>query len=161
MTGSTPTTGETRGAKKSLSTLWLWSLMLAGMAATFPATWWVLGRFDHSSDWIVDPDYAVPPPQIPRSLAHAIGIVSVLLAIMGFGTLVNLVRTNRWPSHLVGINWPGFAAAAYVGMAAHVITAPGIGANIGAGLVVLATGPVAVILLMISLASWANRNRGR
>ncbi len=134
--------------------------IVAGMASSAPATWWVLGRLDRSNDWIIDPDYVIPPPQVPRALAHAIGGLALVLALWGLVSLLKLARSNRGPWRTIGMWGPGFVAAAYLGLASHILTAPGIGANIGAGLVVFAALPVGLLLLVISLvAALAGRRR--
>ncbi|NND02278.1 MAG: hypothetical protein HKN91_05775 [Acidimicrobiia bacterium] len=128
-------------------------IVVAGAVAALPATWWVLGRLDKSGAWITDPDYAVNPPQIDRTLAHAIGAGSLVAFLIGTAVLVGTIRSGRWRRCVAGVFAPAVAGFAYVGMAAHVMTAPVIGANIGAGLIVMAGLPVCVLLLGVGTAA--------
>ncbi len=126
------------------------TVVVAAVAA-FPATWWTLGRVDHSGDWIVDPDYAIRPPIIDRTLAHAIGAGSAVLVCVGVGVLVSMVVMRRWPPCALAAAAIAIAPAGYGGMAGHMLTAPVIGANIGAGLVALGAGPLGLVLLVATV----------
>lgn len=134
--------------------------LAAGAATAFPATWWMLGRIDQSGAWITDPDYAVQPPQIDRGLAHVIGAGSTALAAAALAVVVVFLARGRWASCVAGIVLPLMAGFAYAGAVGHVATAPGIGANIGFGLMVFAALPIGVLLLVVmafSLRAWSRQ----
>lgn len=128
----------------------LWSAVCMGALAAFPAVWWVLGRLDHSGDWIVDPDYAIQPPQVDRTLTHLIGVLAVV-AVVASGALLSW---NLASGHIANLRTrPVISlalASAYMGLTAHVATAPDIGANIGFGLLVLGAVPILFVLAVFA-----------
>ncbi len=115
-----------------------------------PACWWVLGRLDGSGAGIVDPDYAVQPPEIDATLAHLIGAGSTTIAVVTLAALLASVLRRRWRPCVAGIFLPMAAGFGYAGMAAHVATAPVVGANIGAGLMLLGAVPLGIVLVVVA-----------
>ncbi|RBQ21378.1 hypothetical protein DP939_01280 [Spongiactinospora rosea] len=118
--------------------------------------WWLVG--DLSAD--VPPgaplDHSVRPPDLAPWAETAIGAGALVVAA---GTLAVLVRASarrgfdrRWWATLV----PLLAAAALTGFGWRVVTAGSVGANVGAGLVVIVGGPVVALLVLWS-AGWSIR----
>jgi hypothetical protein len=131
-----------------------WAIVPAavGLVMAIPiATWWLVG--DQSTvPASADPDYAFQPLDIGLGAEHAAGIGSTVLAVVTLMTLVWAARRHhldiRWWSVLV----PLLAAGSIVGSGWRVLTAGVIGANIGAGLVIIFGGPVVAALLIWALA---------
>jgi hypothetical protein len=110
------------------------------------------GLGDQSTVPPSDADYAFRPLLIGAGAERAVGIGSVLLVVVALSVLV--WATHR---HLFGRRWwivLGLLLAAdfIIGSGWRVMTAGVIGANIGAGLVVMFGGPVLVVLLIGALA---------
>ena len=126
-------------------------LTIAGVAAA-PAAWWVTGLIPES----VDPqgaDYYLEPLSLAPGVEVAIGVVATLVTLAGMAALWQRVSTRQWSARWVGVLGPTFAIAAYVGAGYRVFTAPTIGANIGAGLVVFGAVPLllaAVVCVVLS-----------
>lgn len=123
--------------------------LAVGSAMALPACWWVLGRLDDSGAGIVDPDYAVQPPEIDAMLAHLIGAGSTTIAVVTLAAMVASVLRGRWRPCIAGVFLPMATGFGYAGMAAHVATAPVVGANIGAGLMLLGVAPLGIVLLVV------------
>jgi hypothetical protein len=128
-------------------------VLAAAATATFPATWWLLGRLDNSGAWIIDPDYAVQPPQFERGLTHLVGAGSVAVVMLVITAAVVMTMQGRWRLCVAGVLLPWLAGFAYAGMAGHVMTTPVIGANIGAGLVLMGAVPVGIGLVSLMAVS--------
>lgn len=134
------------------------ALVVLGVVATFPATWWVLDRLDNEGDWIVDPDYAIHPPNIDPGHAHTIGVISLLAVAIAAAVLTAMIRSGRWRPCALGLVLSATLAFTYAGLAAQVMTAPVVGANIGAGILLLCAFPVGVcVILFTTVASRACR----
>ncbi|MEZ5229342.1 MAG: hypothetical protein R2710_22590 [Acidimicrobiales bacterium] len=87
-------------------------------------------------------------------VAHVIGAGSTLLAVLTIFVVAGSIASGRWCRCVAGVFGPLGAGFAYAGMAGHVLTAPVIGANIGAGLVMLGAVPAAGTLISIISISW-------
>ncbi len=146
-------------AKPRLPTSLEWVALTAGSIAALPATWWLLGRLDDAGESIVNPDYAVRPPQIDRTLAHAIGGAAVGIAVVALALLFVAVVRGRWHGCVAGLVIPLTAGAAYAGLMGHVMTAPVIGANIGAGFVAAGAVPVWFVVVGVMESSWKDCRR--
>jgi hypothetical protein len=109
--------------------------------------WWLVG--DQSTvPASSDPDYAFRPWPISPAAARAAGIGSLTIAatatgLLGWATARRLLDV-RWWAVLVPLTAAGFIA----GAGWRVMTAGVIGANIGAGFVVLLGGPIVLGLLI-------------
>jgi hypothetical protein len=121
------------------------------VAAIPVATWWLVG--DQStvppSD---DPDYAIHPFNVGLGTERAIGIgssglVVITLLALVFATFRHYVHPRWWI-----VLCPLLVAGFIVGAGWRVMTAGVIGANIGAGFVVIFCGPVVMVLLVWALA---------
>ncbi len=120
--------------------------ILAGAVATAPFTWWVLGMMTHFSD-AASPDYLVQPLDMSEGTELLIGLSAMVLASAGGFLIAWSIRSHRWSIRWAGVLGPVFAAFGYAGATYRVITAPVTGANIGGGILILAAGPVALVLL--------------
>ena len=119
--------------------------------ATPVATWWLVGDLS-TVPLSSSPDYAFHPWPISPAAARGAGIGSLLAAtsmigVLGWATLRHLLDL-RWWAVLAPLLADGFIA----GAGWRVMTAGGIGANIGAGFVILFGGPAFFLLLAWALA---------
>ncbi len=128
-----------------------------GIPAAFPATWWLISLVDQSGDEIVDPDYFVRPPDLSSSTELVVGAVALVLCLAGIAAIAYMISTGRWHLSVAGFTLAPLAAFAFAGMTAQVLTAPTIGANIGAGLLLLLVPVVVVgtaLAVIFAVASW-------
>lgn len=115
--------------------------------------WWGVG--DLSED--VDPnhaDYAMRPPPLSGSAELCLGAAASVVALVALAALA--VATRRG---LVARRWWGFvlplvAIGVFAGIGYRVMTAAVIGANIGAGLVIVFSPFVVIPALALSATSW-------
>ena len=112
-------------------------------------TAWYLAGFWHDlrSNNFVDPDYFIRPFPISEAAERIIGASAVLVTVAAGSWLT-------WASvqHGFDLRWwfvlgPLVASAALIGFAWRIFTAQVIGANIGAGCIILAGGPLLLVLL--------------
>jgi hypothetical protein len=125
-----------------------WTVLLAAAAlviATPVATWWLVGDQSSAGTGL---DYAVRPIELDPAVERMVGIGSVLAVVVSALVLARASRRRqldqRWWSVLV----PLLLAGLIVGAGWRVLTAGVIGANIGAGLVILFGGPAVAALLL-------------
>ncbi|GAA5063597.1 hypothetical protein GCM10023318_48530 [Nocardia callitridis] len=124
----------------------LWLLLTATVL-----TWYLIGQQDADVGDGVALDYTIRPWALPYGVEHAIGIASIL----GFvGVLVVAWRSwrrgsmdPRWWTVLVLCSLAG----AGIGAGWRVLTAGVIGANIGAGLIVLLGVPLLIIVVLVAV----------
>lgn len=116
---------------------------------------WYLAGFWHDLRNLnfVDPDYFIRPFPISKAAERIIGVSAVLVTVAAGSWLT-------WASvqHSFDLRWwsvlgPLVASAALIGFAWRVFTAQVIGANIGAGCVILAGGPLLFALLVWAVES--------
>jgi hypothetical protein len=131
------------------------------IAAMPVVTWWLVG--DQTSPEMrermqaatpdpgiasgLDPDYDVRPPRLAATTERTIGVVAVVLVVSSVGALVVATRTGRLDRRW----WPVLAALSLVGAGCalwyRTATAAVDGGNIGAGILLLFGGPLALVLL--------------
>ena len=116
---------------------------------------WYLGGFYHELRDLdfVDPDYFIRPFPISRAAERIIGVSAVVVTVAA-GSLLTWASVQ----HSFDLRWwsvlgPLVAAAALIGFAWRIFTAQVIGANIGAGCMILFGGPVLLALLWWAVAS--------
>jgi hypothetical protein len=114
------------------------------------ATWYLVG--DQSTTSPAHADYVIRPVRMSRRLERIIGIGGLLLTVLAAAVLT-------WASvrHTFDLRWwlvigPATAAGALVGIAWRVFTAGVIGANIGAGCLLMFGGPLLTFLLACAIA---------
>ncbi len=117
---------------------------------------WVVGDLSETND--PRPDHVVRPPEIPAALELTVGALSVVLVIASTAVLVWSWRRERPEPGLLSVLLPLVAVGAILGLAWRVITAAVIGANIGAGLVMLFGPPVVLVLILVAgISAWQRR----
>jgi hypothetical protein len=122
---------------------------LAGLAPVLASpiiTYALMG--DQSSTKDPNPDYFLHPPSISPSTVTTIALIATVFALMGFGVLV-----PRWNEGSLHAAWKRVVVCLVicgilVGGFYRVATAAVIGANIGAGVMVLFAGPALLALLV-------------
>ncbi len=133
-----------------------WTVRLAGLAlalATPVATWWAIG--DQSTvPASMDPDFLIRPLAIGAHIEFLVGVGALLVAVVASATLLWASRTRWLDQRWWFVLLPLLAAGLLVGAGWRVMTAGVIGANIGAGLVVLFGGPLLTGLLLWA-AGWS------
>lgn len=144
------------------------SLRLASLVlvlATPVAVWWLVGdltdgRARRLAAEGVALDYAVRPVSLGPAGDRIVGVLACVAAVLALGVLVRATAVRRLDAGWWTVLAPLVAAGALVGFAGRVVTAGGVGANIGAGLMVLAGGPALVVLLVVAaVAGWRRRTR--
>lgn len=123
-------------------------LAATGLVAAVPvAVWGVVGQRDASGVPRSELDYVVRPWDLPDGVAPLLGVAGTLTAVGCAGALLAATRSGdlrrQWWQVLV----PLVLAGALAGAGWRVITAGTVGANIGAGLVVLLGAPLVAALL--------------
>jgi hypothetical protein len=116
-------------------------------------TWWTVGDLSYRGS--VDLDYFIQPPEIGAAAELAIGITALVLATASVRALAQATRTGdmdqRWWTVLLLLS----IAGAGLGAAWRVLTAGGIGANIGAGIIIMIGPPMFIILVVCAaLLGW-------
>lgn len=125
------------------------SLPAAALAAA-----WLVGD-QSSAGEMTDLDFALRPLDVAEGVQVGAGVAG--LAVLGLGAVVVARGAPR--------AWPVLACLAAAGLLVgggyRVITAGGIGANIGAGLVVLIGGPLLLGLLLVAAVLAVKGRPGR
>jgi hypothetical protein len=146
--------GHSRHPGKSLDALAKWEVVLAVAALVIAvpvATWWLVG--DQSTVPVsADPDYAVQPFGVGLGAGRAAGIGSTVMTVVALLMLARATRRHRLDPRWWAVLVPLLVAGVIVGSGWRAMTAGVIGANIGAGLVVLFGGPVVAASLIWAIA---------
>ncbi|MCZ7419505.1 hypothetical protein O7605_08225 [Verrucosispora sp. WMMA2121] len=104
-------------------------------------------------------DYAVEPVSLGPTGDRVLVVVASALLLVSLALLIRATVTHkldpRWWSALV----PVIVAGVLIGLGWRIMTAGAIGANIGAGLVVLGGGPVLLVLLGVAAVQAARLRR--
>lgn len=118
--------------------------------AVTAATWYLIGDLSTTSP--EHADYVIRPTRISPRLERVIGIGGLLLTVIAAAVLT-------WASvrHTFDPRWwlvigPATAAGVLLALAWRVFTAGVIGANIGAGCLVMFGGPLLALLLAWAIA---------
>ncbi|QPP08326.1 hypothetical protein G4Z16_20165 [Streptomyces bathyalis] len=127
-------------------------VLVAGVlvAAVPVATWGLMGQDDAQGLPPSQLDHAYEPLAIPAGVQTALGIGALLLAAAALVLLVRAWRRGTFDRRWWQVLGPLMVAGLIVGAGWRVLTAGVVGANIGAGLVVLFGAPV-----VVALALWA------
>jgi hypothetical protein len=113
------------------------------------ATWWLIG--DQSTVPAgAEPDYAIRPWNISPAAAGTAGITSLLLATAMTVLIARATALRKLDRRWWAVLIPLLVAGILAGAGWRVMTAGGIGANIGAGLYVMFVGPI-----FAGLVAWA------
>jgi hypothetical protein len=129
------------------------------IVATPLATWWVVG--DVSED--APPaalSYSFDPPPLGSAASLVLGAGATVVAVVS----LTLLGSATWRNTLDRVWWlvllPLVALGVFAGWSYRVMTAGIIGANIGAGFVILALPVAAVSSVTTALTGWHVRVRG-
>lgn len=126
----------------------------AGLVLATPlASWWVMDVIA-TSEQLLDPDYAFRPIQIDPTTKLLIGVMAVTVVVTAAFALVLTDPDWRFVRRWWTVVAPLLAVGAICGGGWAVMTAPVIGANIGAGLVLLGAPPLVLALLVWAPARW-------
>jgi hypothetical protein len=128
------------------------AFIAAGIVAVAPAMWGLAELAPNSVSADAQPDYLVRPLGLSTAARTAITIGAMSLAVAATIAFVRARRRQDVSSEWVGVIVPLAAVSGAAGLVYSAVTEPGIGANIGGGLAVMAGIPFAVA--MVSLAAW-------
>ncbi|MEH0843307.1 hypothetical protein V6U81_13065 [Micromonospora sp. CPCC 205711] len=134
--------------------------MLVLILAAPVASWWLTGDLTNEAARQlaaqgVELDYEFRPLSLGPVGDRTVGVLACISAIGALGLLVRGTATRRLDSGWWPVLLPLVGAGAVVGFAWRVLTAGGIGANIGAGLTIMFGGPVLAVLLVAAAAAAA------
>jgi len=120
--------------------------------ATPVAAWWLIGDLTndearHLAAEGVELDYAFRPVSLGPMGDRIVGVLACICVIVAFSWLVRATSSHHLNSRWWRVLVPLVGAGVLVGFAWRVLTAGGIGANIGAGLTVIFGSPLLAILL--------------
>ncbi|MEV0241297.1 hypothetical protein AB0I06_15380 [Streptomyces sp. NPDC050674] len=118
------------------------------------AAWGLMGQQNYDGLPASELDYAFQPWDIADGVAAVAGGLALALAAAGAGVLVRASLRGALDRRWWGVLGPLVVLGLMAGVGWRILTAGGIGANIGAGLLVIFGTPVAAGLLLWSLA-WA------
>ncbi|PRX16521.1 hypothetical protein CLV67_119102 [Actinoplanes italicus] len=99
----------------------------------------------------VDLDYGIEPITFGPTGDRIVGITACVAVLFSLGLLVQQTVTSRFRGGWWAVLLPLVAVGVILGYGWRVFTAGGIGANIGAGLVLLLGGPLALGLLLAAI----------
>ncbi|MCH0562095.1 MULTISPECIES: hypothetical protein [unclassified Streptomyces] len=133
------------------------------VAAVPVAVWGLMGQQNAQGLPPSELDHAFRPPDVSDGTAAVLGAVAVVLGVLGAALLLRAGPHGGLDSRWWAVLGPLMVAGALAGVGLRVLTAGVIGANIGAGLVILAGGPVIGGLLLWALVRgvWLARERSR
>ena len=120
------------------------------VAAVPVAAWGLMGQQNAAGLPASQLDYAFKPLAVADGLDTVLGVIALLLAGIGGALLVRASWRGGLDVRWWGVLAPLVMAGLLVGVGWRVITAGVIGANIGAGFVILIGGP-----LVAGLLAWA------
>lgn len=122
------------------------------VAAVPVATWGLVGQQNAKGVEPSELDHAFQPPVLPMWLDIVLGAAGLLLAVTAAAVLARESRRGRFDRRWWEVIAPLVVAGLILGAGWRVLTAGVIGANIGAGFVVVVGVPLVVMLLLWSLA---------
>jgi hypothetical protein len=118
------------------------------------AAWGLMGQQNHDGLPASELDYAFQPWDIGDGVAAVAGGLALVLAAAGAAVLVRSSLRGAMDRRWWGVLGPLVVLGLMAGVGWRILTAGGIGANIGAGLLIIFGTPIAAGLLLWSLA-WA------
>lgn len=122
------------------------------------ATWWMTGLL--GSD-VSDPDYAVRPLDLPAAAEALLGAGGLGLGLCAAIVLIDAHQRRLFDQRWWFVIGPLLSAGVLAGFCWGVITAPGIGANIGAGFAIIFGTPIIAALLVWGTACLVYLSCGR
>lgn len=115
------------------------------------ATWGLIGRQDEPGVPPSQLDYVVRAPELPAAVETGLGAAGLVLAALCSVLLVRATRRGTFDHQWWQVLAPLVAAGLMAGAGWRVATAGVIGANIGAGLVVMFVIPLVALLVLWAL----------
>ncbi|WP_435283001.1 hypothetical protein [Streptomyces koelreuteriae] len=122
-------------------------MLTAGVALVLGvpvAAWGLMGQQNHDGLPASELDYAYQPWGIGDGVAAVVGGLALVLAGVGAAVLMRGAMDRRW----WGVLGPLVVVGLMVGVGWRVLTAGVVGANIGAGMLIIFGTPVAAGLLL-------------
>ncbi len=101
---------------------------------------------------LVDPDYLLEPVVQGSGIRLALGLAGAAIALIGVLLGRRLYAAGRLRRSTVIVAVAAAAVAAYAGLAYGVATQPTVGANIGAGILLLGFVPFVVVVVVLVVA---------
>lgn len=114
--------------------------------ATPVAACWLMDLIA-AADHLEDPDYAVRPLQIDPTTKLALGILALAVVVGAILELALFEPARQLIREWWSVIFPLVSVGIICGTGWAIMTAPVIGANIGAGMIILTAPPVVVALL--------------
>ena len=113
---------------------------------------------DLSTTDVADPDYVIRPPDVPDAVGWAFGVTSLVLVVASTAWLVQAWRREPPQPGFLSVLVPLLLLGVIVGAVWRVFTAAVIGANIGAGILMLFGWPIVVALVAFTgISAWVRR----
>jgi hypothetical protein len=122
--------------------------------ASSVATWWLAGDLSTVPP-SEHPDYDFRPLNIAAGTARAAGVVSTSVLLIGIALVIVAILARKLRPQWLLVLLPLIGVGTMIGLGWRVMTAGVIGANIGAGLLILFGTPVAILLIAWSIG-WSN-----
>ncbi|MEW2379756.1 hypothetical protein AB0883_27130 [Micromonospora sp. NPDC047812] len=139
---------------------------LALVLGTPVAAWWLIG--DLTNDEArrlaaegVELDYAIRPVSLGPAGDRIVGVLACVGVVVALAWLLRPTARRRLDPRWWWVLAPLVGAGVLVGLGWRVLTAGGIGANIGAGLMVIAGGPALAVLLIVAAVAAVRMRRPR
>ncbi len=113
---------------------------------------------DLSTTDVADPDYVIRPPDVPDVVGQALGMASLVLVVASTGMLVQAWRRGPPQPGFLSVLVPLLLLGVIGGAVWRVFTAAVIGANIGAGILMLFGWPIVLALVAFTgISAWVRR----
>jgi len=133
----------------------LQGLVALGVAALAPAVWGIAELAPNSVSADERPDYLVHPLGLSLAARTAITIGAVVFVVAASITWTRALRRLQGRRASLGVIMPLAAVTAAAGLVYSAVTEPGIGANIGGGIALMAAIPFAAAMLgLAALRGW-------
>ncbi|MDQ6696261.1 MAG: hypothetical protein M3Z46_02230 [Actinomycetota bacterium] len=116
------------------------------------AVWWIIGDQTDSSIAGDSPDHMLEPLPLSGNVELGVGVAAVAVVVACSVVLVVRAHRQAWDRLWLGPLAAAASAAVITGYGCRVVTAGVIGANIGAGMMVMFGGPLVLVLLGWALA---------
>ena len=110
------------------------------------ATWFLIG--DLSATQFDDLDYMWRAPVLPAPLELMLGVLAALVVLASATVLAVALRRDQVRRQWAATVVPLCAAGVLLGYAGRVVSAGGIGANIGGAMMIFLAGPLVLALVV-------------